>query len=74
MSAGTKLLHGKPLGKCVCGKDIFADFAEYAVMHEMPYCAEFEALEPDEFLAFVRRSRGISDQVMQKILVLAGRW
>lgn len=49
------------LGYCPCGKQIHASTDPPSVMHGVPWCAAFEALEPDEFLAYVRRSRGISD-------------
>lgn len=47
------------LGKCVCGKQIFASMA--AVIHEVPYCKAFLDMEPVAFLSYVRRFRGISD-------------
>jgi len=52
----------QPLGLCACGKAIFAIVEAGAVVHEVPYCKEFLELEPDEFLTFVRRSRGIPDE------------
>ena len=52
----------KPLGACPCGKAIFAIVEVCAVVHEVPYCKKFLELEPDEFLAYVRRSRGIPDE------------
>jgi len=54
----------EPLGRCVCGKEIFADVRVCAVAHELPYCKAFEDLEPDEFLRYVRRSRGIADEAV----------
>ncbi len=51
----------QPLGPCPCGCEIFATTDPCGVIHALPDCAAFEALEPDEFLAYVRRSRGISD-------------
>lgn len=51
----------KNLGPCVCGAKIYADSVNCAVMHELPACEKFKQLEPDEVLAYVRRSRGIPD-------------
>lgn len=55
------ILNPVPLGQCVCGATIFADTEQGAVIHGMPYCKAFEQLEPDEFLSYVRRSRGLPD-------------
>lgn len=52
------------LGRCPCGKKIWADTQSYAVMHEIPYCQAFLKLEPDKFLTYVRRSRGIPDEAL----------
>lgn len=53
------------LGKCPCGGDIAASSgARPAVAHSIPYCLEFKRLEPTEFLAYVRRSRGIPDRTL----------
>jgi hypothetical protein len=49
------------LGKCVCGGEIYANVAVCAVAHSHPACAKFLELEPDEFLVYVRRARGIPD-------------
>jgi hypothetical protein len=48
-------------GECPCGQKIYASKEALAVAHELPYCQEFMGLEADEFLAFVRRSRGIGE-------------
>jgi hypothetical protein len=48
------------LGLCVCGGKISASTnppAVMAVMHSIPYCEQFEKLDPEDFLAFVRMSR-----------------
>jgi hypothetical protein len=45
-------------GICPCGKKFFVDSKNYAVIHEMPMCNKFEALEPDEFLKYVRLNGG----------------
>jgi hypothetical protein len=49
------------LGLCPCGQKIGANTQFYAVAHGVPECSEFRTMEPDEFLAYVRRSRGITD-------------
>jgi hypothetical protein len=49
----------KDLGKCPCGGCIAVDMEKCAVIHAVPICKDFAVLEPDEFLAFVRRSRGL---------------
>ena len=51
-----------PLGLCPCGKAIGASVAFGSVFHAFPPCPKFAELEPDEFLAYVRRSRGIPDK------------
>lgn len=51
--------NGESLGLCPCGREIFADVELGAVAHEKPYCQEFAELEPDKYLAYVRRSRGL---------------
>jgi hypothetical protein len=56
-----------PLGPCVCGKEIFASNEEsgiIAVMHTEPRCRKFDELEPDKFLTYIRRSRGIPDSAL----------
>jgi hypothetical protein len=50
-----------PLGNCACGRKIYASKEPMAVAHELPYCKEFEELEPLEFVKFVRLSRGIGE-------------
>jgi hypothetical protein len=54
-------LNPTDLGLCPCGGKIYADTDQCAVIHEIPYCKPFRDLEPDKFLAYVRRSRGIAD-------------
>lgn len=54
-------IDAKDLGLCPCGKKIAASTDPPAVIHAVPYCKEFLYLEPDEFLTYVRRSRGIPD-------------
>lgn len=54
-------LEVKDLGKCPCGAQLYGSVDPPAVAHSMPYCAEFNRMEPDEFLTYVRRSRGIPD-------------
>jgi hypothetical protein len=54
------------LGLCTCGGRIWADLETCAVMHSVPYCAAFRDLEPDKFLTYVRRSRGIPDSALSE--------
>ena len=49
------------LGLCACGGQIYATTEPPAVIHERPECKQFLELEPDKFLTYVRRSRGIGD-------------
>lgn len=42
-------------GVCPCGKKFYVDSQRYCVIHEMPMCKQFEALEPDKYLRWVRR-------------------
>lgn len=58
-----KLIQATDLGLCACGGKIAASMNPVAVVHSIPYCKAFEMLEPDEFLTYVRRSRGIPDSV-----------
>jgi len=49
-------------GVCPCGKKFFVDSKNYAVIHELPMCAQFRVLEPDQFLRYVRQATtGITD-------------
>lgn len=52
-----------PLGMCPCGK-IIGTIGDTAVIHGTPTCDAFKNLEPDEFLTYVRRSRGIPDSAL----------
>lgn len=52
-------LNGTPLGLCGCGRHIYADVQKMAVIHELPFCKEFKDLDPKEFLAHVRKARGL---------------
>jgi len=47
----------EPIGLCVCGAEIYADEANFAVIHSLPLCKPYLALEPDEFLRYVRENR-----------------
>jgi hypothetical protein len=53
------------LGKCVCGKNIYGSISLNGVAHDLPYCNIFIKLEPDKFLTFIRKSRGIPDEKSQ---------
>jgi len=57
-------LNPEDMGLCVCGCRIYVDAQQYAVMHEEPACKLFLDLEPDKFLTYVRRSRGIPDPII----------
>lgn len=61
--AGVKF---EPLGRCPCGGEIAAADDPPAVAHSVPYCLSFEKMEPVEFLAYVRRSRGIPEEEKTK--------
>lgn len=53
------------LGLCPCGERIFAEENAGAVIHGVPPCEEYLNLEPDEFLTYVRRTRGIPDEAIR---------
>jgi hypothetical protein len=61
------ILKTKSLGLCVCGKRIEMVVGHAAVLHDLPPCAKFIELEPDEFLTYVRRSRGIPDAAAERV-------
>jgi hypothetical protein len=46
-------------GLCPCGKKIAVSARDLAVAHVEPFCSEFMLLEPDEFLTYVRKARGL---------------
>lgn len=54
-------LNAEDCGLCVCGRRIYVDAKQFAVLHDEPACKMFLDLEPDEFLTYVRRSRAIPD-------------
>jgi len=61
MKPGDKI-HPDLEGVCPCGKKFYVDTKNYAVMHELPMCAKFEALEVHEYLRYVRQAlTGITD-------------
>lgn len=62
-----KISDDRDLGLCACGQRIYSCIIEGipAVMHELPYCRKFADLEPDKFLTYVRRSRGIPDEALR---------
>jgi hypothetical protein len=49
------------LGLCPCGKQIGANGRGGAIIHGIPPCKPFLELEPIQFLVYVRKARGISD-------------
>ena len=55
------------LGLCPCGREIYASVSQFAVIHQVPFCKQFEELEPDDFVAYVRRSRGIPDAALEAL-------
>jgi hypothetical protein len=55
------------LGLCPCGCKIYASVSQGAVIHQVPFCKKFEELEPDDFITYVRRSRGIPDAVLEAL-------
>ena len=52
-----RLLSATDLGLCPCGKKIYANAKSGAVIHETPFCKNFEDLDPLEFIIFVRKYR-----------------
>jgi hypothetical protein len=56
-----KGIEAEDLGICPCGRRIYGNRKLFAVIHEAPICDQFRKLEPDEFLKYVRRFRGITD-------------
>jgi len=53
-------INAEDLGLCPCGQPIAVDVKHFAVIHNEPTCKAFRDLEPDKFLTYVRRSRGIA--------------
>lgn len=52
------------LGKCVCGGNIYASDSlepNYFVVHDVPYCKQFEQMEQTDFLIYIKTSRGIGE-------------
>lgn len=49
------------IGICPCGKNIFASRDEPCIAHDAPLCEAFDKMDPDEFVTYVRRSRGLPD-------------
>jgi len=43
--------------RCPCGGEAALCLEPPAVLHRVPWCSEFQRLEPDEYLAWVRRDR-----------------
>lgn len=46
-------------GVCPCGKKFFVCTPQCAVIHELPMCEKFKALEPHEYLRYIRLSDGL---------------
>ena len=55
-----KKIEAEDLGLCPCGQQIGANAQTCEVVHGIPPCRPFVELNPTEFLAYVRRSRGIA--------------
>jgi hypothetical protein len=60
------MIKAQSLGLCPCGKEIFAAKQLGAVIHARPECQKFIEMEPDEFLSYVRASRGLPDPDPEK--------
>jgi hypothetical protein len=60
-------MQAESLGLCVCGRAIYAVVNVGAVLHDLLPCPKFIELEPDEFLTYVRRSRGIPDAAVERV-------
>jgi len=65
-----KLENVEDLGLCVCGRRIYASRSPVAALHDEPACKAFLELEPDKFLTYVRRSRGIPDELLNEMTPL----
>ena len=48
-----------PVGSCPCGGEIMVSTEPTGVGHAVPPCSKYLELEPDEFLAYVRKSREV---------------
>lgn len=49
------------LGLCICGQQIGINYETQCVAHFEPRCAEYNRMEPLEFLQWVRKKKGIPD-------------
>lgn len=47
------------LGTCPCGKNIFVSVDDRCVAHDAPLCEAFSKMDPEEFITYVRKSRGL---------------
>lgn len=43
-------------GLCPCGKTFYAFQNPPAIAHDQPTCSEFDRLQPDEYLMYVRKA------------------
>lgn len=43
---------------CLCGSQIYAD-DNYGLLHELPVCEPFARMEPDEFVTWLRKQKGL---------------
>ncbi len=44
-------------GICICGGKFYVFEKPAAVAHSVPQCKAFEDLQPDDFLAYIRREK-----------------
>ena len=53
------------LGTCVCGRPIGMGYLvqKPVVVHEMPFCEAFEIMGPIDFLTYVRKAKGLKDEI-----------
>jgi hypothetical protein len=52
---GSNIMDEISVGRCPCGASITVSIEECAVTHSLPQCREFKALDPPDFLIYVRR-------------------
>ncbi len=50
---------GEFVCKCICGGDICTDDEMKSLLHSMPTCAKFDAMDPEDFIVWVRETKGL---------------
>jgi len=55
------------IGTCPCGGSLFANPVLACVRHSVPCCQPFISLDALEFMQYVRRSRGITDEEVNRM-------